>query len=94
MLLKKIIMFLLLMPIAAIVGTVLTIIWVAIMQYFLNKFDQEWKIRTENEIRDKLKEYEENIKFLETSLKNKEIIEELKMEIVILKWVLGEIKKI
>ena len=51
-------------------------------------------MRTENEIRDKLKEYEENIKFLETSLKNKKIIEELKMEIVILKWVLGEIKKI
>ena len=34
-------------------------------------------MRTETEIRDKLKEYEENIKFLETSLKNKKIIEEL-----------------
>ena len=51
-------------------------------------------MRTETEIRDKLKEYEENIKFLETSLKNKKIIQELKMEIIILKWVLGEIKKI
>ena len=51
-------------------------------------------MRTENEIRCKLNEYEENIKFLETSLKNKKIIEELKMETVILKWVLGEIKKI
>jgi len=52
-------------------------------------------MRTEAEIRDKLKEYEENIKFLETSfLKNKIIIQELKREAVILKWVLGEIKKI
>lgn len=52
-------------------------------------------MRTETEIRDKLKEYEENIKFLETSfLKNKIIIQELKRETIILKWVLGEIKKI
>lgn len=51
-------------------------------------------MRTETEIRDKLKEYEENIKFLETSLKDKKIIEELKRETIILKWVLGEIKKI
>ena len=51
-------------------------------------------MKTEIEIRDKLNEYEENIKFLETSLKNKKIIEELKMETIILKWVLGEIKKI
>lgn len=34
-------------------------------------------MRTESEIRDKLKEYEENIKFLETSLKDNEITEEL-----------------
>ena len=39
MLLKKIIMFLLLMPIAAIVGTVLTITWAMIVQLFLNKWD-------------------------------------------------------
>jgi len=39
MILKKIIMFLLLMPIAALVGTVLTIIWAMIVQWFLNKFD-------------------------------------------------------
>lgn len=51
-------------------------------------------MRTETEIRDKLKEYEENIKFLETSLKDNEITEELKRESIILKWVLGEIKKI
>ena len=53
-------------------------------------------MRTENEIRDKLKEYEENIKFLETFLKkkNKMIIQELKRETIILKWVLEEIKKI
>ena len=51
-------------------------------------------MRTETEIRDKLKEYEENIKFLETSLKDKKIAQELKMEATILKWVLGEIKKI
>ena len=51
-------------------------------------------MRTESEIRDKLKEYEENIKFLETSLKNKMIIQELKRETIILKWVLGEVKKI
>lgn len=51
-------------------------------------------MRTETEIRDKLKEYEENIKFLETSLKNNKITEELKRETIILKWVLGEIKKI
>ena len=51
-------------------------------------------MRAETEIRDKLKEYEENIEFLETSLKNKEIIQELKRETIILKWVLGEIKKI
>ena len=51
-------------------------------------------MRTESEIRDKLKEYEENIKFLETSLKDKKTIEELKRESIILKWVLGEIKKI
>ena len=30
-------MFLLLMPIAAIVGTVLTIIWAMIVQFFLDK---------------------------------------------------------
>lgn len=51
-------------------------------------------MRTESEVRDKLKEYEENIKFLEISLKDNEIIEELKRESIILKWVLGEIKKI
>lgn len=51
-------------------------------------------MRTETEIRDKLKEYEENIKFLEISLKDNEITEELKRESIILKWVLGEIKKI
>nr|DAS34820.1 MAG TPA: hypothetical protein [Caudoviricetes sp.] len=39
MLLKKIIMFLLLMPIGAIVGTGLTIIWAMIVQWVLNKFD-------------------------------------------------------
>lgn len=39
MLLKKIIMLLLIMPIAALVGTVLTIIWAMIVQWFLNKFD-------------------------------------------------------
>ena len=39
MLLKKIIMFLLLMPIAALLGTVLTIIWAMIVQWFLNKWD-------------------------------------------------------
>lgn len=51
-------------------------------------------MRTETEIRDKLKEYEENIEFLETYLKNNEIIQELKRETIILKWILGEIKKI
>lgn len=51
-------------------------------------------MRAETEIRDKLKEYEKNIEFLETFLKNKEIIQELKRETIILKWVLGEIKKI
>jgi hypothetical protein len=51
-------------------------------------------MRTETEIRDKLKEYEENIKFLEISLKDNEITEELKRETIILKWVLGEIEKI
>lgn len=51
-------------------------------------------MRTETEIRDKLKEYEENIKFLEISLKDNEITEELKRETIILKWVLEEIKKI
>nr|DAS50152.1 MAG TPA: protein of unknown function (DUF4808) [Caudoviricetes sp.] len=39
MLLKKIIMFLLLMPIGAIVGTGLTIIWAMIVQWFFNKWD-------------------------------------------------------
>ena len=42
-------------------------------------------MRTETEIRDKLKEYEENIEFLETSLKDKKTIEELKRESIILK---------
>ena len=51
-------------------------------------------MRTESEVREKLKEYEENIKFLEISLKDNEITEELKRESIILKWVLGEIKKI
>ena len=51
-------------------------------------------MRAETEIRDKLKEYEENIEFLETSLKDKKTIEELKRESIILKWVLGEVKKI
>ena len=39
MLLKKIIMLLLLMPIAALVATGLTIIWDIIVQWFLNKWD-------------------------------------------------------
>ena len=39
MLLKKILMFLLLMPLGALIGTGLTIIWAAIMQYFLDKWD-------------------------------------------------------
>ena len=51
-------------------------------------------MRTETEIRNKLKEYEENIEFLETSLKDKKTIEELKRESIILKWVLREVKKI
>lgn len=52
-------------------------------------------MRTETEIRDKLKEYEENIQFINNSkLGNEELIQELKQEIVIFKWVLGEIKKI
>ena len=51
-------------------------------------------MKTEIEIRNKLKEYEENIEFLETSLKDKKTIEELKRESIILKGVLGEVKKI
>lgn len=39
MLLKKIIMFLLLMPIGVLVGTGLTLIWAMIVQWVLNKFD-------------------------------------------------------
>lgn len=39
MLLKKIIMFLLLMPIVALVVTGLTIIWAIIVQWFFNKWD-------------------------------------------------------
>ena len=39
MLLKKIIMLLLIMPIAALVVTGLTIIWAMIVQWFLNKWD-------------------------------------------------------
>lgn len=39
MLLKKIIMLLLLMPIAALVATGFTIIWAMIVQWVLNKFD-------------------------------------------------------
>lgn len=51
-------------------------------------------MRTETEVREKLKEYEENIEFLEISLKDNNTAEELKRESIILKWVLGEIKKI
>ena len=65
---------------------------------FVDYVNEEYGIpkrwRAETEIRDKLKEYEENIKFLETSLKDKKIAQELKMEVTILKWLLGEIKKI
>ena len=51
-------------------------------------------MRTETEIRNKLKEYEENIEFLNNSkLGNKKLIQELKQEIVIFKWVLNEIEK-
>ena len=39
MLLKKIIMFLLLMPIGTLIGVVLTIIWAMIVQWFLDKWD-------------------------------------------------------
>ena len=39
MLLKKIIMLLLLIPIAALVMTGITIIWAIMVQWFLNKFD-------------------------------------------------------
>jgi len=52
-------------------------------------------MRTESEVRDKLKEYEENIEFLNNSkLWNKKLIQELKQEIAIFKWVLNEIEKI
>lgn len=52
-------------------------------------------MKTEKEIRDKLKEYEENIEFLNNSkLENKKLIQELKQEIAIFKWVLNEIEKI
>ena len=52
-------------------------------------------MRTEKEIRDELKEYEENIEFLNNSkLGNKKLIQELKQEIAIFKWVLNEIEKI
>ena len=52
-------------------------------------------MRTETEIRNKLKEYEENIEFLNNSkLGNKKLIQELKQEIAIFKWVLNEIEKI
>ncbi|BEO97355.1 hypothetical protein FNSP10_07440 [Fusobacterium nucleatum] len=52
-------------------------------------------MRTEKEIRDKLREYQENIEFLNNSkLGNKKLIQELKQEIVIFKWVLNEIEKI
>ena len=52
-------------------------------------------MRTEKEIRDKLKEYEEKIEFLNNSkLGNKKLIQELKQEIAIFKWVLNEIEKI
>ena len=52
-------------------------------------------MRTEQEIRSKLKEYEENIEFLNNSkFEDKELISELMQEIVIFKWVLGEFKKI
>lgn len=39
MLLKKIIMLLLVMPIAALIATGLTIIWAMIVQWFFNKWD-------------------------------------------------------
>lgn len=39
MLFKKIMMFLLLMPIGALIGLGLTIIWAIIVQYFFNKWD-------------------------------------------------------
>lgn len=39
MLLKKILMFLLLMPIGALIGLGLTTIWAAIVQYFFDKWD-------------------------------------------------------
>lgn len=52
-------------------------------------------MRTEKEIRDKLREYEENIEFLNNSkLGNKKLIQELKQEIAIFKWVLNEIEQI
>lgn len=52
-------------------------------------------MRTETEIRKKLKEYEENIEFLKNSkLGKKELIQELTQEIIIFKWVLEEIEKI
>ena len=52
-------------------------------------------MRTEQEIRNKLKEYEENIEFLNSSkFRDKELISELMQEIVIFKWLLGEIEKI
>ena len=52
-------------------------------------------MRTEKEIRDKLREYEKNIEFLNNSkLGNKKLIQELKQEIAIFKWVLNEIEQI
>jgi|GEM_PF-1558229 hypothetical protein len=52
-------------------------------------------MRTEKEIKDKLKEYEEKIEFLKNSkLGKKGLIQELTQEIIIFKWVLEEIEKI
>lgn len=52
-------------------------------------------MRTEAEIRDKLKEYEENMNFLKNSkLGSEELTQEITQEIIIFKWVLGEIEKI
>lgn len=52
-------------------------------------------MRTETEIRNKLKEYEENIEILKKSkLGNEELIQELTLESVIFKWILEEVDKI
>ena len=78
MLLKKIIMFLLLMPIGALVGTGLTIIWAMIVQWFLDKWNQEEKMWVNKEFLNFIYKNNNEMEIVGNIYQNLELYEEVR----------------